>query len=213
MKNLIPIAGLIAASIGSAQAAIVTFTEDPSDFVTLPISSSNLAPATSTNTGVQSGSVVYVYRSPFENINPGNGGILMVDGGYGIPGFETLAYTSIQAGGSATFNFEPSTSLEILWGSPDSYNTLSFFDGLDGTGSNLASFTGTDMGIQTFGHDAVKFLSATSFQSVVLSTSTNAFEFTDLSAPVPGPVLGAGLPGLMAGCLALLGIGRYRRRT
>jgi hypothetical protein len=29
---------------------------------------------------------------------------------------------------------------------------------------------------------------------------------------VPGPIVGAGLPGLVAGCLGLLGLGRYRRR-
>jgi hypothetical protein len=32
------------------------------------------------------------------------------------------------------------------------------------------------------------------------------------TAPVPGPVLGAGLPGLIAACLGLFGLGRYRRR-
>jgi len=28
---------------------------------------------------------------------------------------------------------------------------------------------------------------------------------------VPGPMVGAGIPGLMAGCFALLGLGRWRR--
>jgi len=31
--------------------------------------------------------------------------------------------------------------------------------------------------------------------------------------PVPGPIVGAGLPGLVAGCMALLGLGRFRRRS
>jgi hypothetical protein len=30
--------------------------------------------------------------------------------------------------------------------------------------------------------------------------------------PVPGPIAGAGLPGLVAGSLAMLGLGKYRRR-
>jgi len=29
---------------------------------------------------------------------------------------------------------------------------------------------------------------------------------------VPGPIVGAGLPGLMLGCLAMLGLVRLRRR-
>ena len=29
---------------------------------------------------------------------------------------------------------------------------------------------------------------------------------------VPGPIIGAGIPGMLAGCFALLGLGRYRRR-
>jgi hypothetical protein len=31
-------------------------------------------------------------------------------------------------------------------------------------------------------------------------------------AVVPGPMLGAGIPGLIAGCLALVGLGRLRRK-
>jgi hypothetical protein len=31
-------------------------------------------------------------------------------------------------------------------------------------------------------------------------------------AAVPAPIIGAGIPGLIAGCLALVGLGRLRRR-
>jgi hypothetical protein len=32
------------------------------------------------------------------------------------------------------------------------------------------------------------------------------------TAAVPGPIVGAGLPGLVAGCMTLLGLGRWRRK-
>jgi hypothetical protein len=31
-------------------------------------------------------------------------------------------------------------------------------------------------------------------------------------SPVPGPIVGAGLPGMIAGCMTLLGLGRWRRK-
>lgn len=34
----------------------------------------------------------------------------------------------------------------------------------------------------------------------------------DAASAVPGPIVGAGLPGLIAGCMTLLGLGKYRRR-
>ena len=37
------------------------------------------------------------------------------------------------------------------------------------------------------------------------------YEYTP-AAPVPGPVVGAGIPGLIAGCFTLLGLARRRRR-
>ena len=45
-------------------------------------------------------------------------------------------------------------ALSIFWGSPDSYNTLSFFESNDGTKSPLFNVTGSSLLIQSYGHDS-----------------------------------------------------------
>jgi len=42
-------------------------------------------------------------------------------------------------------------------------------------------------------------------------TGTHLSFSTTTTVPVPAPIVGAGLPGLIAGCLALLALGRRRR--
>jgi len=44
------------------------------------------------------------------------------------------------------------------------------------------------------------------------NTSDGAESFFLVPSPVPGPVIGAGLPGLVAACFGLLGLARMRRR-
>ena len=66
----------------------------------------------------------------------------------------TNAYSVINSaamtGGNATagfaiYNFTtPVTTLSLLWGSPDSYNTIEFFAGADGIGTPLAAIDGTN---------------------------------------------------------------------
>lgn len=170
--------------------------------------------ADSTLTDIQAGSVPNTYRSPFEN--------------YGTPGtgvgdWATLKYTSVQAGGTAVYNIPTGASgLSILWGSPDSYNTLTFYSEVDGGGSILGSFTGSNLLIQSYGHDLVTFqtmLNTPLFESIVLTSSVNAFEFADLSVTPsnggPGGFgttpLPAALP-LFAGGLGLYGLLARRRR-
>lgn len=218
MKRRICLAALTTAVVLScafshkAVAATVTYTQNDADFTTLPGSSFNPTPASSTNTllnvtGEQSG----LYRSPFENAQPGSGGVLLSDGGYGLPGYASLQYTAIEAGGSATYNFAAGASgLSLLWGSPDSYNTLTFYSGLNGTGTDLFSITGSALDLQSMGHDFVDFMmSDGDFESVVLTTSANAFEFADLQdAPADAP-LPATLPLFLGG---LVGLGFLLRR-
>jgi hypothetical protein len=196
--------------VSQANAAVTINTQDITDFALDP-GSSNPLPATPL------GSITFptlsspgVTRSPFENANQTTG-----------PGYGN-AYTNIPTGGSGTWNYSASNNLSILWGSPDSYNNLTFFSGLDGTGSNLGSFTGAALAIASVGHDLVTFVAGVGefFQSVVLSSSGNAFEFTNLVAscegeqcPAPGTVpLPGALPLMISGMVGVGGLLGWRKR-
>ncbi len=198
-----------------AHAVTISYTQVTTDYtaLTLPTSSFNPMPVLSTSTSTTvNGQVPNVYRSPFENIGSGAGGTLLSDGGYGVGAWASLLYTSIQAGGSAIYNFAgPATELSILWGSPDSYNTLTFYSGLNGMGTPVYSITGSQLDIQTYGHDLVDFTFAGgTFESVVLDSGENAFEFADLQDDLLTP-LPATLP-LFAGGLGFVGYLTRRKK-
>jgi hypothetical protein len=184
----------------SAQAVTFSYTED---LVTVPTSVSNVVPTSSTGTVVlETLSIPGVTRSPFENFNATPG-----------PGYGS-AYISINIGSALSSFNTPENSLSIFWGSPDSYNTLSFYASKDGTGTPLFSLTGSSLLIQTYGHDLVNFQTLDGFfNSVVLSSTSYSFEFANLTAYDPPTVtpLPAALP-LFATGLGALGLLGWRTK-
>lgn len=165
------------------------------------------------------GSIVNYERSPFENTSSGPG-TPNGNGGNVLSGYASLPYTSIEANSSATYSFATQqVSLSLLWGSPDSYNTLAFYEGP----TLLASITGSSLALQTYGHDLVSLdvldpnSSPVAFNSVVLTTGQNAFEFADLQAIGQGggisPVLGTPLPSTWTMLIAgFIGLGFFANR-
>lgn len=139
-----------------------------------------------------------IVRSPFEG------------GGVGSPGFYAAGPLPATAPNPAVLSFSSlMSSFSFLWGSPDEYNEITFYNGASAVGT-LASFLGPVPGLFT-GAGAV-FVSVTDilFDRVeFFSDEQQAIEFASISAvPIP-----AGLPLLGAG-VALLGyLGMRRKRN
>ena len=123
--------------------------------------------------------------------------------------FEDVAvYHAVSAGAEARYAFDrPQTQFSLLFGSPDSYNRLSFL--LDGV--EVFDLVGDDVvSPGQLGSGAVYVLIRDlSFDEVRFSSSGDAFEFSNLFslAQIPVP---ASLP-LLFGALAGLGILTRRR--
>ena len=98
----------------------------------------------------------------------------------------------------------------ILWGSVDTYNTLSFYNGAD----LIGTITGTDVNVAANGDQGeqgtfyVNITSTLAFDRVVATSSQYAFEFDNVAlseTPIPAPA------ALAVFGLGLLGLGLARR--
>lgn len=168
---------------------------------------------------VVQGSLSGRYAAPF--LSGANGAGFGAGGGTQANGADATPYlstgsTGAFAGAGITISFAaPQSYFGLLWGSVDTYNTLSFFSGA----TLLGSITGGQVTPQATGNQGaqgtfyVNINSGLAFDRVVATSSQYAFEFDNLAwsaAPVGVPEPAA-LAMLAAG-LAGLGLALYLRR-
>ena len=111
----------------------------------------------------------------------------------------TGKYNAVYGGATATYLYSvDQTEFSLMWGSPDTYNTLEFFN----NGGSVFSVVGT--AVQPPVSSGFVNVSVTDlvFDKVVFSSADDSFEYAKLShSPIPIPaavwLFGSGLLGLV----------------
>lgn len=122
-------------------------------------------------------------------------------------------YLSVLGGGALDIMFSSRTSIGFFWGSVDDYNTIKFYDASNNlidtiTGSAVPPLSATGCQTSSLCNSYVTFNSTTAFSKVELSSGSNSFEITNISA-VPEPTTWAMM------ILGFLGLGflGYRKSS
>lgn len=191
MKNLLLGCVAMAALIGQAQAYTISQSSTlPGGPYTSPIPDSSTPDVFTDRTTSDPG----VYKSPFE----------------GTSAYGSL-FTSIEGNGTATFN-ATGNQLSLIWGSPDTYNQLSFYSGANAGGDLLGTVTGSSINPANgtgFSYVTIGGLDTFGSFKLINNPGTNAFEvstFNVSSVPLP-----AGLPMFGGALLCLGGLALLRR--
>jgi len=118
-------------------------------------------------------------------------------------------------GGSGTFTVSGNTILmEAIGGGQPSQMILPFVPNggtFPNANASLLNFSPSTVGPATFVLDFAGITAATTVTAATFSFGTGP-DFFIPGVPVPGPIVGAGLPGLVAACVGLLALARRRRQ-
>jgi hypothetical protein len=146
-----------------------------------------------------------------EIVSPNRDGVLTISGIYN-------AANPLGPGMSQTFNFNiaegPGTcggsltcsdtlSITLTGRAGDTGNMMALVDFRSGGGDNVPALPGGSSPAGTFVPPEGEFFAVSAF-----GLDVNVFS----DVPVPGPIVGAGLPGLILACGALLALARRRRQ-
>ena len=184
MKTLAAAAAASLLLAGAASAATVSFEAGTPSGAANPLATSTTGVVAQNVTG----SIVDKRRSPFQ------GGAAFDD---------AFVYTAVTERSSATFDFGfDAKSISFLWGSPDSYNSLAFYN--DGELVDTLAYDGSlGEGVNI----ATPFVTVTAsgaFDSVIFASVRDSFEFAEVSvAAVPVPAAGLLLVSALGGIAAL----------